>query len=418
MKLKNALDKISPDGAQRERIYTAIEDKLSAKSDGKDKIMKNNKKITVSIISAAAVVCMIGGTAYAVSPDVRDIVKDILGINRESVGTYYEEFGNDVTDLALIDEGLQITEEDGSAEFAEGIRVKMVGILNTGHSADVILEFTFDEPEYSGVYYLDKLSIVPENNIYQFSYGFGGGMEIRNNGKGYINIELNNIDQIPPDEILKLRMTSISRNDPESPNNTKVISGDYSTEFTLGKPMGCYNVDFEPVQVSWTTSEMFGQVAKMEISRISYSPKEISVGIRMVEDCTVDGDNGVTAAKYTNNAAMFCSVEGFMQMWQQASPGDPDYMECTDIPLKFKMSDGSVRCAKYTTASVVELAYSYIPENKEDAVLLDFSTDKVNDVYFYLADIVDYADVDAIIFCGHEIPITEKSFTIPEITME
>lgn len=417
MKLKNALDKISPDGAQRERIFNAIEDKLSAQSDGKDKIMKSNKKITVSIISAAAVVCMIGGTAYAVSPDVRDIVQDILGINRESVGTYYEEFGNDVTDLALIDEGLQITEEDGSAEFAEGIHVKMVGILNTGHTADVILEFTFDEPEYDVVYFSDNLTVVPENNIYQYSYS-SSGMDIKSSGKGYMRVNLHNIDDIPTDETLKLHMTSICRDDPESPDNTKVISGEYSTEFTLGKPMGCYNVEFEPVQVSWTTNAMFGQVAQMEISRISYSPKEISVGIRMVEDCTVDGDDGVTAASYTNNAAMFCSVEGFMQMWQQASPGDPDYMECTDIPLKFRMSDGSVRCAKYTTASVIEHAYSNIPENKEDAVLLDFSTDKVNDVYFYLADIVDYSDVDAIIFCGHEIPITEKSFTIPDITME
>lgn len=414
MKLKNALDKISPDGAQRERIFNAIEDKLSAKSDGKDKIMKNNKKITVSIISAAAVVCMIGGTAYAVSPDVRDIVQDILGINRQSVGTYYEEFGNDVTDLALIDEGLQITEEDGSAEFAEGIRVKMVGILNTGHNADVILEFTFDEPEYDVVYFSDDLTVVPENNIYQFSYG-PSGMDIKSSGKGYMRVNLHNIDDIPTDETLKLHITSIRSDDPE---NTKVISGEYSTEFTLGKPMGCYNVEFEPVQVSWATKVMFGQVAQMEISRISYSPKEISVGIRMVEDCTVDGDDGVTAASYTNNAAMFCSVDGYMQMWQQASPGDPDYMECTDIPLKFKMSDGSVRCAKYTTASVIESAYFHISENKEDSVFYDFSTDKVNDVYFYLADIVDYADVDAIIFCGHEIPITEKSFAIPEITME
>ena len=95
---------------------------------------------------------------------------------------------------------------------------------------------------------------------------------------------------------------------------------------------------------------------------------------------------------------MFITGEGLAYMWLP----EEDKPLCDSIPLKFKMSDGSIVDAKYTNATVTEPAYS----NKQEQVTMDFTTDKVNDVYFEFPGIMDYSGVEAVIFCGYEIPIS------------
>ena len=151
MKLKNALAEISPDDRQKEKMFSAVGKKLAAESDGKDAKMKKSK---IAVIAAASVGAFlaVSGTAYAVSPEAREVIDDILGINRKSVNEYYEVYGNDSTDVDLLGTALQITEEDGSKPFADGISAKITSVLNYGTGVELTVEFTFDEPIVGQIY--------------------------------------------------------------------------------------------------------------------------------------------------------------------------------------------------------------------------------------------------------------------------
>lgn len=83
-------------------------------------------------------------------------------------------------------------------------------------------------------------------------------------------------------------------------------------------------------------------------------------------------------------------------------------------PLKFKMSDGSLKDVQYynqTSDAVFDIDKStLVTELDWIKASQDIYSDKPTTVTFQLAGIVDYTDVEAIIFCEKEFPITEKDF--------
>lgn len=394
MKLKNALAEISPDDRQKEKMFCAVEKKLAAESDGKDAKMKKSK---IAAIAAACVGAFlaVSGTAYAVSPEAREIIDDILGINRKSVDEYYEVYGNDSTDVDLLGTALQITEEDGQKPFAEGISSKITSVLNYGTGVELTVEFTFDEPIAGQIYNCVNITIEGGEGLSGWSWS---PMDVREDGKAFMRINMDKFEEDPTEQQLTVTLTDIVPMGDTGLDYDRIINGEYTAEFTVGEAIQTKTIELEPAHISWTTEEMFGAVAEMEISRITISPKTVGIGIRMLEDCVVEGKNDTCASSYTNGACMFITGEGLAYMWLP----EEDKPLCDSIPLKFKMSDGSIVDAKYTNATVTEPAYS----NKQEQVTMDFTTDKVNDVYFEFPGIMDYSGVEAVIFCGYEIPIS------------
>ena len=83
MKLKGALSQIRPTEEQREKIYGDILNKLSERPPEKKKetnIVMKKRKIITSVAAAAAAVAIAGGAVYAASPEVREMVRQVIEI--------------------------------------------------------------------------------------------------------------------------------------------------------------------------------------------------------------------------------------------------------------------------------------------------------------------------------------------------
>ncbi|MCM1327800.1 MAG: hypothetical protein NC253_00010 [Ruminococcus sp.] len=415
MELKKALSQIKPTEEQREKIYGGILEKLDGVSDSrpeteiKKETMIGMKRKTVFSTAAAAVlaVAMAGGTTYAVSPDVREAVNNLLGINRQAAEEYYEiqnAYVGSPAGIEAVEEGVTVTENDFT-EFAEGIRVKLVSVVNRGSFADIILEFEFDEPVKEGEYTIEDLNITAAEPPYYFSYPHGF-LTVSEDGKIYSLITLNNIGGIPEDMPIRLEMTSLDKANSQNVHNTDEtygddqsvkIYGDFSADFSLGSPVNTNAVSVEPTEVLWTHPRMGGATARMEVTALKYSPKEIAVDLRMLEDCLVMYSDEFGGAQYFNCTQMF--FEGMTE---------------GEMPIKLKMSDGSL-CDVWFS-NVISDAVIYIDKSTlvtdMDWTLAsrNIYSDKPTTVTFELAGITDYTDVEAIVFCGEEFPITQKDF--------
>lgn len=79
-----------------------------------------------------------------------------------------------------------------------------------------------------------------------------------------------------------------------------------------------------------------------------------------------------------------------------------------------KISDGSLKNIMYSDvdSNAVNDIDKNTLVNDMDWIMASWNiySDKPTAVTLQLADIVDYTDVEAIIFCGKEFPITEKDF--------
>lgn len=413
MKLKGALSQIRPTEEQKEKIYGDILNKLSERPPEKKKetnIVMKRKKIIMSAAAAAAAVAIAGGSVYAVSPEVREAVNNILGINRQSTEEYYEiqnAWGNSSAGIEVIGDALTVTENDFT-EFAEGIKAKLVSVVNNGTSAELILEFEFDEPVKDYEYILEDVSISAfPKYVHSYSYGLLNASE---SNKVYETVRLEDIENIPKDMTITIEVKTLDKANSQGFHDTDEtfaddpsvkIHGNFSADFKIGTPIKPYSVNVEPAEISWTHCRMGGETARMEISGLKYSPKEISVDLRMLEDCLVIYSDDIGGLQYFNNTQMFC--DGIM--------GDKEA-----VPLKLKMSDGSLRDVLYY--NVDSNAVNDIDKNTLVTDMdwikasWDIYSDKPATVTFEIAGIVDYTDVEAIVFCGKEIPITEKNFGI------
>ncbi|MDE6596057.1 MAG: hypothetical protein K2K44_08610 [Oscillospiraceae bacterium] len=388
----------------------SISDKYSESQSQKEKerfVMKKRRIIT-SMAAAAAAVVIVGGTVYAASPEVRETVNDILGINRESTKSYYEIFGienSSVTNAEFIENNLAVTENDFT-EFAEGIRAKLVSVVNSGSFAEVLLEFEFDKPIKDGEYVLEDV-IISAFPKYLPSYIIGS-LTVTDSGKIYGTVRLNEINKIPEDMTMTMEIKTLAKAKSRNVHNTDEtygydqsvkIHGSFSADFSIGAPIKPYSANVEPAEISWTHPRMGGETAHMEITALKYSPKEISVDLRMLEDFLVIYNDDFGGAQYFNNTQMF--FDGIAG-------------EKKAMPLKLKMSDGSLRDVWYS--DVNSNAVNDIDKNTLVTDMdwikacWDIYSDKPTVVTFQLAGIMDYTDVEAIVFCGKEIPITEKNF--------
>lgn len=362
--------------------------------------------------------------------------KSITVENRKSAEEFYEiqnAYDNSTAGFENIENGVTVTENDFT-EFAEGIRTKLVSVTNTGAFVELLLEFEFDEPVKAECYAIDYLNFtVPEDVRKQtYSYGFGSLM-VSDNGRIYCDVTMNFPQYIPEGERITLELDSLKYLPLGTPvENEKIIEGYYSTDFVIGSPVKSYSVNIEPTKISWTHPYMGDAAAKMELSGLSYSPKNIKVDLRMLEDCLVDYEFDPEAkygtANYLNSTEMFFD----------GGKGKGGEFE----PIKFKMSDGTLRDVRYSgvhSDAVMEFDVSefeteaYVPEENSPAVTtvrsdetaetpspeknydsIKWSQDIPNDrpaaVTFEFWGIMDYTDVEAIVFCGVEIPITEKDF--------
>lgn len=442
MKLKKALSQIKPTAEQREKIYGDILDKLDRLSEEPPKkeketnIIMKRKKIITSVAAAAAAVVIAGGTVYAVSPNVRETVNNILGINRQSAEEFYDiqnSYGNNTAGIDVLGDAVNIKENDFT-EFAEGIRVKLVSVMNSGTFVDIIIEFDLDEPEKAEYYATDDLLLKVPGFDGLYSYGTGS-LTVSEKGRIYEHISLYFVGNVPEGALVTLKLTSLKDySDYALSEEKKIIEGNYSTEFIIGSSVKSCSVNIEPTEIFWTQPHMDGKTAHMEMSGLSYSPKNISVDLRMLEDCFVDFDIGYIQEKYFNSTYMF-----------------HNYMNKSEfIPIKLKMSDGTLKDVIYDSVhsdAIMEFDMSdfdidssvpnedtprvttviHSNENAEteisstvpksdDWVRLsqDIPNDRPATVTFELAGIMDYTDVEAIVFCGKEFPITEKDFGINE----
>lgn len=366
--------------------------------------MKKNfsiKRVTAVCAAAIAAMAVIGGTAYAASPEVREVVDNILGINRQSTQDYYEIYTTDnapaVTDIDIIESALTVTENDFT-EFAPGIRAKLVSVVNSGSFAEVLLEFEFDEPVKDGEYVLDDLTINASLDDVLLSYS-GSFLTVTDSGKIYSTVLLEHTENIPEDMTMTLKMTALDKANIQNVHNTDEsygddqsvkINGNFSVEFSLGSYVKPTAAAVEPTEVIWTHSEMGGTEAHMEVTALKYSPKEISVDLRMLEDCLVNYKHGYSEALYFNNTAMF-------------------FPASQTKPIKLKMSDGTVKdiwLYNVRSDAVNDIDKSTIVTDMDWIMAgWDIPSDKPATVTFELAGIIDYTDVEAIVFCGEEFPI-------------
>lgn len=425
MKLKGALSQIRPTEEQRETIYGDILNKLSERPPEKEKetkiIMKKRKVIT-SVAAAAAVIAIAGGSVYAVSPEVREAVNSILGINREATSDYYGMYtiepNTTNVNIDIIEEALTVTENDFT-EFAEGIRAKLVGVVNCGDFAEVIVEFEFDDDIKNGDYVIFDTEIKGTYPDYLIGYS-GGGIDVSDSGKAYASFLLRDTEGVPEDHVMTLEITSLDKANSERVHNTDEtygddqsikINGNFSADFSLGKPLSLYSAEVEPTELEWTHPYMFGAVAKMEMTGLSYSPKKICIDLRMLNDCIVDWRYGRNGSHYYNDTSMFSHSFGDSLHILDYETTVDDY-----IPLKFKMSDGTVKNADFgfPRSDFSNDVDKSTLITDEDWLMSSYNipSDKPAKVSFILNGIVDYTDVEAIIFCGKEFPITERDFGI------
>lgn len=411
------MSQIRPTEEQKEKIYGDILNKLSERPLEKEKketkIVMKRRKIITSAAAAAAAVVIAGGSVYAVSPEVREAVNNILGINRQSTEEYYEiqnAWGNSSAGIEVIGDALTVTENDFT-EFAEGIRAKLVSVVNNGTSAELILEFEFDEPVKDYEYILEDVSISAfPKYLPSYSYGLLNATE---GNKVYETVRLDDIENIPKDMTITIEVKTLDKANSKGMHDTDEtcaddpsvkIHGNFSADFKIGTPIKPYSASVEPAEISWTHYRMGGETAHMEISGLKYSPKEISVDLRMLEDCLVIHNGEYGGVQYFNNTQMFC--DGIM--------GDNKAIPA--MPLKLKMSDGSLRDVLYY--NVDSNAVNDIDKNTLVTDMdwikasWDIYSDKPATVTFEIAGIVDYTDVEAIVFCGKEFPITERDFGI------
>ena len=334
--------------------------------------------------------------------------KSITVENKKSVNDYYSAYGNGDTDK--LGNSLHVTDNDFT-EFAEGIRVKLVSVVNSGSFAEVLLEFEFDKPIKDGEYVLEDV-IISAYPKYLPSYTIGS-LTVTDSGKIYGTVRLNEINKIPEDMTITIEIKTLDKAKSRNVHNTDETYGDnqsvkvygnkvygnFSADFALGAPIKPYSANVEPAEISWTHPRMGGETAHMEITALKYSPKEISVDLRMLEDCLVIYNDDFGGAQYFNNTQMF--FDGIAG-------------EKKAMPLKLKMSDGSLRDVWYS--DVNSNAVNDIDKNTLVTDMdwikacWDIYSDKPTVVIFQLAGIMDYTDVEAIVFCGKEIPIPEKDF--------
>lgn len=397
----------------------------------KERFFIKKRRIITSMAAAAAAVVIVGGTVYAVSPDVKEAVNNILGINRQSAEEFYEiqnAYGSSAASLDAIEEGVIITENDFT-EFAEGIRVKPVSIMNSGTFVDIILEFELDEPEKAAYYSIGSLNIkLPEEMVGSYSYG-SGSLTVSDNGRIYEHISLSAGETIPEGTAVALELASMQDLSDGIPAE-KTVEGYYRTDFVIGSPVKSYSANIKPTEISWTQPNMGNTVAKMELSGLEYSPKNIRVDLRMIEDCLVDYEFDPEAkygtANYLNSTEMF--FDG-----GNGKGSDFD-------PIKFKMSDGTIKDVQYSgvhSDAVMEFDMSAFeqdtpsddsptvttvhsdettetPSASKNYDRVKWSQDIPNDrpatVTFEFWGIMDYSGVEAIVFCGVDIPITERDF--------
>lgn len=332
--------------------------------------------------------------------------KSITVENRSSVVEYYGLYSAD-GDIGNLGSSLTVSENDFT-KFSEGIRAKLVGVVNCGDFAEVILEFEFDESVKDGEYALEEVDISAYPEIlYSYSSGF---LSVSDSGKIYSTVWLGETENIPEDLIMTMEVKTLDKANSQNVHNTDEtyaddpstkIRGSFKTDFSLGKPLSMCSAKVEPMEISWTHPHMGGETAHMEISGLKYSPKKICVDLRMLEDCLVDCEFEYGGAQYFNCTNMF--TEGISGLGRS---------ECN--PLKFKMSDGSLKDVQYynhTSDAVFDIDKStLVTELDWIKASQDIYSDKPTAVTFQLAGIVDYTDVEAIIFCGKEFPITEKDF--------
>lgn len=358
--------------------------------------MSKRGKIITSAIAAAVAICVCGGTVYAVSPDVQNYVNEILKINKDSVGNFFSTIGNESSDIDNLGSSLTITEEDGEEKFSDTVGAKLVGVLNYGSGADLIFEFTFDNgvPDYT-------LGIMNADILGHMGGYSSSGLNYYGNNKAYGLVTLRDIQDVPSDMIFTVELKMLGSYDGDTDND---INGYYKADFTLGEKIKSYEADVEkPISSSWTHPHMSGQVAEFEISGVRYSPKTVSFDIKMLKDCVVCAEGTKYSAQYTNSTTMFMDGFAIQQMYFDESL-DGDY-----IPLKFKMKDGTIKDAKYSN---VESDGFYTTTGDKENTFADISSDEPNEISFTLSTIMDYNDVDAIIFCGEEYKITERDFKI------
>ncbi|MDE6745540.1 MAG: hypothetical protein K2J72_02750 [Oscillospiraceae bacterium] len=390
------------------RAEAKAEHIIPSKNEKETVFVMKKRKIITSMAAAAAAVVIVGGTVYAASPEVREAVNNILGINRQSTEEYYEiqnAWGNSSAGIEVIGNALTVTENDFT-EFAEGIRAKLVSVVNNGTSAELILEFEFDEPVKNYEYILEDVSISAfPKYVPSYSYGL---LNVTEGNKVYETVRLDYIESIPEDMTITIEIKTLDKANSKGMHDTDEtcaddpsvkIHGNFSADFKIGTPIKPYSVNVESAEISWTHYRMGGETAHMEISGLKYSPKEISVDLRMLEDCLVIYSDDIGGLQYFNNTQMFC--DGIM--------GDKEA-----VPLKLKMSDGSLRDVLYYNVN------SYAVNDIDKNTLVtdmdwikaswDIYSDKPTTVTFEIAGIIDYTDVEAIVFCGVEIPVTEKKF--------
>ncbi len=436
MNLKEALSQIRPTDKQSEKIYGDILDKLSEvppETKKETNVIMKKRKAVMSVIAAAAAVAIAGGSVYAVSPDVREAVKNLFGINRSSVNDYYEnaetlyEIGtnkplphaedaeetvNDTNPNAdILGDALAVSESDYK-EFAEGIYAKLIGVVNCGDYAEVMTEWKFDEPCRNGEYIFSEMNI---SAFPEYIRGYSGGYHVYPDDHRMIcstRIKFGEKD-IPEDMIITLEVKNLDKADSENVHRGIIVEGYFSADFTIGKPLKTCTIDMEPTEISWTHPYMMGSVAEMEMSKISYSPKTVKIDLRMLNDCIVkwrySGEGGQGYSKNYNNTNMLYHIGGDSLHMLDYETDPDDY-----IPLKFKMSDGTLKSANI---ALVESDFSNdIDKNtlitEEDWLMASYNIpkDKPATVTFSLVDVVDYTNVEAIVFCGKEIPITERDF--------
>lgn len=395
MRLKRALSQIKPTDGQRDKIYGDILEKLSEKSPEKKKETRIiMKKKTVFSTAAAAVlaVALAGGTAYAVSPDVQEAVNNLLGINRQATEEFYDIQSTEAG-FEAIKNAVTVTENDFT-EFAEGIRVKLVSAANLGTYAEIILEFELDEPFKSDYCLLNDVSISNSGELPNYTVS---GLNTAENGKIYSVVTLRDIENIPKNSKYNFELKSLSFS-----NSDKVIEGYYGTDFAIDASVKSCALNIAPTEVFWATPFMGGETAHMEISGIEYSPKSITADLRMLEDCLVD-------CKFE-----YGSIHGESKYLNSTIMLSDRNMGGEFSPIKFRMSDGTLK-----DVSCLRVTSNAEPWRDDDDEPLyedifkasqNIPKDVSAKVTFELAGIMDYTDVEAIVFCGVEIPITEKNF--------
>lgn len=370
--------------------------------------MKKNfkiKKITAVCAAAVAAVVIVGGTVYAASPEVRETVNNILGINREAAQDYYDiydiEDNSKVTDIDIIGNALTVTENDFT-EFAPGIRAKLVSVVNSGNFAEVLLEFEFDEPVKDVEYTIDDMSISAfPKYISSYTYGF---LTVSNSDKIYSSIRLNDIRNVAENMPITMEIKCLDKANGKGMHSTDEtytddasvkIYGNFSANIVLGKAIKSKTASIEPREINWSTSLMGEAQAHMDVTALKYSPKSISFDLRMLEDCLVMYEDANGGEQYLNNNTAMFSIESYGG---------------SETPIKLKMSDGTLKDVWYS--DVISNAVNDIDKNTlltdMDWIMAswDIPSDKPATVTFMLSGIMDYSDVEAIVFCGEEFPIS------------